>query len=58
METRCPYCNREIMFDDEFTSFNDHGDCIVASATYVCPECGDVMTVRAYFVWDGELEVD
>ena len=55
---RCPYCNEIIEFDDEFTNFDDSGDCIIATATYVCPECGDVMTVRATFVWDGELEVD
>ena len=58
MDTMCPNCNKEIMFDDEFTSFDDQGDCITASATYICPECGDVMTVKATFVWDGELEVD
>ena len=58
MDTTCPNCNREIMFDDEFTNFDDAGDCIIATATYDCPECGDVMTVRATFVWDGELEVD
>lgn len=55
---RCPYCNEIIEFDDEFTNFDDEGDCIIATATYICPECGDVMTVRAHFVWDGELEVD
>lgn len=55
---RCPYCNEIIEFDDEFTNFDDSGDCIIATATYVCPECGDVMTVKATFVWNGELEVD
>ena len=58
MDTTCPNCNREIMFDDEFTNFEDCGDVITATATYTCPECGDVMTVRAHFVWDGNLEVD
>jgi predicted RNA-binding Zn-ribbon protein involved in translation (DUF1610 family) len=58
MDTTCPNCNREIMFDDEFTNFEDCGDVITATATYICPECGDVMTVRAHFVWDGNLEVD
>jgi predicted RNA-binding Zn-ribbon protein involved in translation (DUF1610 family) len=58
MDLTCPNCNREIMFDDEFTNFDDGGDCITATATYVCPECGEVMTVRAYFVWDGNLEVE
>lgn len=50
MDTTCPNCNREIMFDDEFTNFEDEGDVITATATYICPECGDVMTVRAHFV--------
>jgi predicted RNA-binding Zn-ribbon protein involved in translation (DUF1610 family) len=58
MDATCPNCNREIMFDDEFTNFEDEGDVITATATYTCPECGDVMTVRAHFVWDGNLEVD
>ena len=58
MDITCPNCNREIVFDDEFISFDDQGDCIVASATCVCPECGDVMTVRATFVLNGELEVE
>ena len=58
MDFTCPNCNREIMFDDEFTNFYDAGDYIIATATYICPECGDAMTVRATFVWDGELEVD
>ena len=57
MDFTCPNCNREIMFDDEFTNFDDGGDCITATATYVCSECGKVMTVRAYFVWDENLEV-
>ena len=55
-ETRCPYCNAVIEFDDEFTSFEDQGDCIVASASYEC-ECGEVLTVKAAFAWDGNLEV-
>ena len=58
MDLTCPNCNREIMFDDEFTTFDYGGDCIIATATYVCPECGDAMTVRATFVWDRNLEVD
>ena len=58
MDATCPNCDREIMFDDEFTNFEDAGDCIVATASYTCPECGDVMTVRVTFVWDGNLEVD
>jgi hypothetical protein len=57
METRCPYCNAVIEFDDEFTSFEDQGDCIVASGAYEC-ECGNALRVRATFVWDGNLEVD
>lgn len=56
-EARCPYCNAVIEFDDEFTNFDDHGDCIVATASYDC-ECGETLTVRAYFQWDGNLEVD
>jgi hypothetical protein len=46
------------MFDDEFTNFEDCGDVITATATYICSERGDVMTLRAHFVWDGNLEVD
>lgn len=57
MET-CPYCNAPIEFDDEFTNFDDGGDCIIATATYTCPECGETMTVHATFTWDGNLEVD
>ena len=56
MET-CPYCNAPIEFDDEFTNFEDSGDCIIASASYEC-ECDEIMTVRATFTWDGNLEVD
>ena len=55
--TRCPYCKAIVDFDDEFTNFDDQGDCITASATYIC-DCGESLTVRATFVWDGELEVD
>lgn len=54
---RCPYCNAEIEFDDEFTSFDDQGDYIEATGSYTC-ECGETLTVRAYFQWDGEVEVD
>ena len=54
---RCPYCNAEIDFQEEFTSFDDQGDYIVATASYEC-ECGETLTVRAYFQWDGEVEVD
>lgn len=54
---RCPYCNREIEFDDEFTNFHDEGEYIEATASYDC-ECGEILTVRAYFHWDGEVEVD
>lgn len=57
MEARCPYCKAIVEFDDEFTNFEDCGDCITASALYVC-ECGESMTVKATFVWDGELEVN
>ena len=57
MEARCPYCKVIVEFDDEFTNFEDCGDCIIASAPYVC-ECGESMTVKATFVWDGELEVN
>ena len=56
--TKCPYCGAEIEFDDEFTNFDDGGDCVIATATYVCGECDEAMTVRATFVWDGNLEVD
>ena len=54
---RGPYCNAEIEFDDEFTNFDDQGDYIVATGSYTC-ECGETLTVRAYFQWDGEVEVD
>ena len=56
-EARCPYCGAVIEFDDEFTNFKDQGDCIVASATYIC-NCGESFTVKATFAWDGEVEVD
>jgi hypothetical protein len=56
-EARCPYCGAVVEFDDEFTNFEDCGDYIIASATYEC-ECGESMTVRATFVWDGNLEVN
>lgn len=54
---KCPYCGAAIDFQDEFTSFDDQGDCIMAAASYEC-ECGETLTVRAYFQWDGEMEVD
>jgi hypothetical protein len=54
---RCPYCNAEIEFDDEFTNFDDQGDFIVATGSYDC-ECGETLTVRAFFQWNGEVEVD
>jgi hypothetical protein len=54
---RCLYCNAEIEFDDEFTNFDDQGDFIVATGSYDC-ECGETLTVRAFFQWDGEVEVD
>lgn len=54
---KCPYCGAEVEFDDEFTNFEDNGDFIVATATYEC-ECGETLTVRAFFLWDGNLEVD
>ena len=54
---RCPYCGAVIEFDNEFTNFEDEGDCIIASASYDC-ECGKTLTVRAFFQWDGNLEVD
>ena len=57
-EARRSYCNAVIDFDDEFTNFDDQGEYIVASGTYVCVRCGEIMTVRANFVWDGEVEVD
>lgn len=55
---KCPYCGEEIDFQEEFTNFDDQGDCIVATGSYTCVGCGEVMTVRATFVWDGEVEVD
>ena len=54
----CPCCGEEIDFQEEFTNFDDQGDYIVATGTYVCVRCGETMTVRANFVWDGEVEVD
>jgi len=54
---KCPYCNAEIDFQDEFTNFDDYGDYIVATGSYAC-ECGETLTVRAFFQWDGEVEVD
>lgn len=53
---KCPYCGAPIEFDDEFTNFEDGGDCITATANYEC-ECGEVMTIRATFVWDGNFEI-
>lgn len=49
MEARCPYCNAIVEFDEEFANFDDGGDCITATATYVC-DCGEILTVRATFV--------
>ena len=54
---RCPYCNAEIDFQDEFTNFDDQGEYIVATGSYTC-ECCETFTVRAFFQWDGEVEVD
>ena len=54
----CPCCGEEIDFQEEFTNFDDQGEYIVATGTYVCVRCGETMAVRANFVWDGEVEVD
>lgn len=53
---KCPYCGAPIEFDDEFTNFEDDGDCITASASYEC-ECGEILTVKAFFHWDGNFEI-
>lgn len=54
---KCPYCGAEIEFEGAFTDFDDNGDFIVATASYDC-ECGEVLTLRAFFEWNGELEVN
>ena len=54
---KCPYCGAEIEFDEEFTNFDDYGNYIVAASPYIC-ECGETLTVRAFFQWDGEVEVE
>ena len=46
----------EFDFEDEFINFHDEGDYIEAVGSYDC-ECGETLTVRAYFQWDGEVEV-
>ena len=46
----CPCCGEEIDFQEEFTNFDDQGEYIVATGTYVCVRCGETMTVRANFV--------
>lgn len=56
MKNKCPYCGVPIEFDDEFTNFEDGGDYITTTANYEC-ECGEVMTIRATFVWDGNFEI-
>ena len=53
---KCPYCGAVIEFYSEFTNFEDEGDYIVATANYEC-ECGEVMTIRATFVWDGHFKI-
>ena len=57
MDITCPNCGRDNMFDSEFTHFEDCGDYIKATATHICPECDEAMTVCTTFVWNEEVEV-
>ena len=55
----CPYCGAPIDFEDfdnEFTSFEDCGDYILASGKFDC-QCGETLTIRANFIWDEEFEI-
>ena len=55
----CPYCGAPINFEDfdnEFTSFEDCGDHILASGKFDC-QCGEILTIRANFIWDEEFEI-
>ena len=42
--------------DDEFTSFVDCGNYIIASGKFDC-QCGESLTIRANFIWDENFEI-
>lgn len=52
---RCPYCGEPIDFDG-FDNLEEDGDVIVATAQVVC-ECGETLTVKAWYHWDGDYEI-
>jgi hypothetical protein len=58
MEVICPNCGAVVDFDSEFENFEDNGDYVEGSATLVCCNCDEMFRVRAFFNWDGNLEVD
>jgi hypothetical protein len=57
MDAICPYCGAIVDFDSEFENLEDCGDYVEATS-YVTCECGEMLRVRAFFNWDGNLEVD
>ena len=57
---KCPYCGAPVEFgnfDDEFTSFVDCGNYIIASGKFDC-QCGESITIRANFIWDENFEIE
>ena len=58
MEVICPNCGAVVNFDSEFENFEDYGDYVEGSATLCCSNCDEMFRVRAFFNWDGNLEVD
>jgi hypothetical protein len=57
MDAICPYCGAIVDFDSEFENLEDCGDYVEATS-YVTCECGEMLRVRAFFNWDGNLEVE
>ena len=56
---RCPYCGTPIDFEDfdnEFTSFEDCGDHIVATGNFNC-QCGENLVIEAIFVYSEDYKI-
>ena len=57
---KCPYCGAQVDFcdfDNDFTSFEDQGDCIVATGHFDC-QCGENLRIKAVFVFNEDYEID
>ena len=52
----CPFCGADFEVG-EFDNLEDNGDHVIGTASITCHECGEVVSVRGFFHWDGEVEV-